>query len=181
MSRHFFWAVAVFFLWAASVSGSETWRGIVVADEHRCVPYDRNDYPYPPDLEPAITQAQGGWPGSPYTLQVFTDYTQSDIEHIVSLSEAHDSGMCAQPDDVKRAFARWIGNLTLADPITNRADKAGHDAGGWYPDCNTCWFAARVWQVRKAWSLTIDPVEARVLDGLLANCPSYEIRTDVCR
>ena len=32
---------------ASSAASAETWRGLTVAPEHRCAPYDRDDYPYP--------------------------------------------------------------------------------------------------------------------------------------
>ena len=45
----------------------ETWRGLVVAPEHRCAPYRRSDYPYPPSVEARIVAAQGGRVYGPYT------------------------------------------------------------------------------------------------------------------
>ena len=34
-------------LFAATMQDSDTWRGLAVAPEHRCAPYNRADYPYP--------------------------------------------------------------------------------------------------------------------------------------
>ena len=36
------------------------WRGITVAPEDRCSPYDPDDYRYSPSVEPKIVEAQGG-------------------------------------------------------------------------------------------------------------------------
>ena len=39
---------------------AETWRGLIVAPEHRCAPYDKKrDYPYPPSVERDIVRALG--------------------------------------------------------------------------------------------------------------------------
>ena len=48
----------------------------------------------------------------------------TDIEHIVARSEAHDSGLCAASAAVKAAFARDLLNLTLASPRLNRYSEA---------------------------------------------------------
>ena len=73
---------------------SPVWRGIAVAPEDRCSPYDPDDYPYSPSVEPRIVEAQGGIYG-PYTGTWFENIRETDIEHIVARSEAHDSGLCA--------------------------------------------------------------------------------------
>ncbi len=36
------------------------WRGITVAPEERCSPYDPDDYPYSPSVEPKIVEELGG-------------------------------------------------------------------------------------------------------------------------
>ena len=71
-----------------------TWRGIKVAPECRCSAYDRDDYSYSQGNEPVIARRLGGmW--SPYDGTEFESLRESDIEHIVATSEAHDSGLCA--------------------------------------------------------------------------------------
>ena len=69
------------------------WRGIIVASEYRCSPYDSDDYPYSPSVEPRIVEELGGVYG-PYTGTWFESIRETDIEHIVARSEAHDSGLC---------------------------------------------------------------------------------------
>ena len=43
----------------ALTSAAETYRGIDVAPEHRCAPYDRGDYRYSQSLEPRIVASIG--------------------------------------------------------------------------------------------------------------------------
>ena len=139
---------------AACGNPSEThWRGLVVAPEDRCSDYSAGHYTYPASIEADIVQALGGI-FSPYTGEWFDRTQQTDIEHIVARSEAHDSGMCAHPVAVRRLFASDLLNLTLADPTTNRREKRHYDAADWLPDVNQCWFAARVVEVRRKWALT---------------------------
>ena len=106
-----------------------------------------------------------------YTCETFGELTETDIEHIVARSEAHDSGLCSALPEHKREFARDIRNLTLSAPRLNRDVKGAKDAADWTPDENRCWFAWRVIDVRRAYSLTIDRREADALDAILATCP----------
>ena len=45
------------------------------------------------------------------------------IEHVVAVSEAHDSGLCAADAETRRRFAGDLDNLTLAVPHLNRYEK----------------------------------------------------------
>ena len=68
-----------------------SWRGLVVAPERRCTPYDADDYRYPQSVEDRIVDELGGVYG-PYTGRWFASKSDTDIEHMVARSEAHDSG-----------------------------------------------------------------------------------------
>ena len=59
----------------------------------------------------------------PYTGTCFSSTRQSDIEHIVATSEAHDSGLCARDRATRTRFAQDLRNLTLASPQVNRHQK----------------------------------------------------------
>ena len=51
-------------------AAAEEWRGLVVAPEERCAPYDASAYPYPPSVEPRIADSLGGV-YSPYGGEMF--------------------------------------------------------------------------------------------------------------
>ena len=157
----------------------ESWQGLVIAPEHRCSPYDVEDYPYPQAIEREIVQGLGKVYG-PYTGTCFASPRETDIEHIVARSEAHDSGLCAVGADIRARFARDLRNLTLAAPRLNRHRKRGKDAADWLPKRNRCWFAARVVEVRRAYGLTIDQREAAALERLLSSCASLAMEPLVC-
>ena len=149
----------------------ETWRGLVIADENRCTPYHRYEYPYKASLEFKIAENLGGY-YVPYTDRWFEGPGYTDIEHIVAISEAHDSGLCAADKETKRKFSNDLLNLTLAGATVNRVSKSDKDAAEWLPPKNTCWFAGRVVKVRKKYSLTVDKAEADALEGVLSKCES---------
>ena len=44
----------------ASTASTETYRGLTIAPEHRCTPYNPNDYPYPQSVEAQIVADFGG-------------------------------------------------------------------------------------------------------------------------
>ena len=158
--------------------GAETWGGLVIAPEHRCAPYDRDDYPYSQSVEAEIVAAMGGRIYGPYTGRYFLSTRRTDIEHIVAASEAHDSGLCAADRSVRSRFASDLLNLTLATPEVNRCSGAGkcaHDAADWLPAMNKCWFAARVIAVKFKYSLTVDRDEAIALQRVLSDCTSIDI------
>ena len=111
---------------------------------------------------------------SPYDGAEFDSLRESHIEHIVALREAHDSGRCAVSRVTRSHFASDLLNLTLATPEENR-EKSQHDAAGWVPDHNQCWFAAQVVAVRKKYGLTIDQREAEALDRLLTGCSEADM------
>ena len=119
------------------------------------------------------------WAGSngPYTGRWFASKSDTDIEHMVARSEAHDSGLCAADPATRRRFASDLLNLTLAGPRVNRYEKVDHDGAEWLPAQNRCWFAARVVGVRQRYGLTIDQREADALDHVLAGCGSTELIT----
>ena len=152
--------------------------GLAIAPEHRCAPYNRRDYPYHQAVEARIITAMGGRIYGPYTGRFFTSPRQTDIDHIVALSEAHDSGLCAANAVLKRRFAGDLLNLTLAAPEINRCGPSGkcaHDAGQWLPAMNRCWFAARIITVKRKYRLSVDPREAGTLTAILSACRTTEM------
>ena len=177
--RHVATPLLLVFFTGISVS-AETWRGIVVAPERRCSPYEADDYSYPQSLEARIVSGLGGKVYGPYTGRCFSSPQDTDIEHIVAQSEAHDSGLCAADAETRRRFARDPLNLTLANPRVNRYEKRGKDAAEWLPNVNECWFAAAIVEVRRKYGLTIDRRESGALERVLSACPSTEMVIGDC-
>ncbi|MDE0055132.1 MAG: hypothetical protein OXP28_07195 [Gammaproteobacteria bacterium] len=166
-------------LFCATMSAGETtWRGLVVAPENRCAPYDRDDYRYPQSVEDEIIAKLGDL-FSPYTCAQFGSSRETEIEHMIAVSQAHDSGLCMADRQTKRRFASDLRNLTLAAPAVNR-EKGARDAAEWLPETNRCWFAGRIVEVRRAYELTIDRREAAALESVLSNCSPADVGGAFC-
>ena len=155
---------------------AETWRGLRVCSERPRDGYDRDAFGtgysrLEDDIIAALppTMKANGQVYTPYSCIVF-DITPSgtaatDIEHIVALAEAHDSGM---DDDRRRDIASDLDNLTIADPTVNRSQKGARDAAEWMPTHHGAWFADRVIGVKLEYGLTVDPAERDALEALLS-------------
>ena len=74
---------------------------------------------------------------------MFHSLQETDIEHIVARSEAHDGGLCR------------------ADRETRR---------NWMPERNRCWFARQVVKVKRKYELTVDWREMQAPEGVLGGC-----------
>ena len=143
-----------------------------IAAENRCSPYDADDYSYPQSVEQQIVNRMGGRIYSPYTGAYFSSTGETDIEHIVARSEAHDSGLCAASITTRKAFARDLFNLTLASPSLNRHQKGAKDIAEWLPPMNVCWYVNQVVLVKRKYNLTMDSAEAERAQQILDGCPS---------
>ena len=170
---------AILFPWGAAAQAiGDNWRGLAVAPERRCTSYVRRDYPYAQSVEAGIVASMGERIYGPYTGRYFASTGQTDVEHIVAVSEAHDSGLCAAGPAIRRRFASDPLNLTLAAPAVNRCGPAGKcafDAAEWLPPMNRCWFAARVVAVKRKYGLTVDRREAAALERVLSACSSTDM------
>ena len=119
-----------------------------------------------------------GMDRTPYTCaEIGGNLRNTDVEHIVALAEAHDSGL---PAERMLAFSGDQLNLTVAMPRENRVVKSDKDAAGYLPPRNRCWFAGRVLDVKARWGLTVDAVEADALLAALDGCDARSLRRPSC-
>ena len=83
---------------AAGTHGAEsaqTWRGLAVAPSTAALRTSAATTPYPQSIETRIVTGMGGRVYGPYTGRHFASRRETDVEHMVATSEAHDSGLCA--------------------------------------------------------------------------------------
>ena len=161
-----------------------TWMGLRVCEEHaQRTGYRRDDYSRAyRGLEDEIIAGLPQVDGQVYTPYTCTLYdiqadgtAATDIEHIVALAEAHDSGIGAED---RQAIASDLLNLTIAVPYVNQSEKNDRDAGDWGPSENRGWFAARVVAVKQKYGLSVDPAERDALAQMLRNDAD---RTVICK
>ncbi|MCY4159297.1 MAG: DUF1524 domain-containing protein [Bacteroidetes bacterium] len=179
MSNILFFAIFLPISALAQQPLGNTFRGIQISPENRCSPYTSEDYPYSQSVEVEIIRQQSGI-FSPYDMRCFVSRFQTDIEHIVARSEAHDSGLCASTAAVRKQFSEDLLNLTLATPALNRRDKIAKDVSEWVPPYNVCWYAHTIVEVKRKYGLTVDREEAMTLSEILKNCPEIEIIRPQC-
>lgn len=138
--------------------GSPTWMDLSVCEERGREGYDRDAF------------------GSAYSSledEIRADGTAAtDIEHIIALAEAYDSGLA---ESQFRTFAGDIDNLTIAGPAVNRRQKSDRDPGEWSPPQNRGWFAARVVAVKRKYGLSVDAAERDALQAMLDSDPSRTV------
>lgn len=115
----------------------------------------------------------GLWLG-PFTGRLFTDPGDLDIDHLVPLKEAHQSGGHAWRRDVRRAYANDLANPGHLVAVHNGANrsKGARDPAEWLPP-NTAYHCAYVrgWiEVKRAWRLSMDAAEVAAIRTVLARC-----------
>ena len=160
------WATLLF---VPSAHAAEDWKGLPVAPESECSPYDERDYTYDRHRDLIRIWREVGAFFSPYDEMIYPP-TKVDIEHRVSRHQAHVSGMCADDKAHRRAFASDPDNQTIAERKLNRVAKGDKDAAGWLPAKNRCHFAISIVQTKCKWGLSVDEAERDALQSVLAKC-----------
>jgi hypothetical protein len=108
-----------------------------------------------------------------------TDPSSFDVDHVVPLAEAWDSGAASWATSRRELFAN---NLDLADHLaavsaSSNRSKGDRDPAEWLPTLTAdhCRYMT-AWVVIKAqWGLTIDPAENTAIANVLNGCPSLPV------
>jgi hypothetical protein len=116
---------------------------------------------------------EGDWFSS-YDGVTFTDPAELDIDHMVPLAEAWDSGASAWDVARRQGFANDLDHpqaLRAVSASSNRS-KSDLDPGQWKPTRDAAWCEyANDWvTVKKAWDLTADQNEVDDLRVMLRTC-----------
>ena len=102
-----------------------------------------------------------------------TEITQAskiDIDHMVPLKEAWESGAWSWNATQREAYANdlgYTGSLTAVSASSNRS-KSASDPAEWLPRYEQCRYAQEWIAVKFRWQLTIDRSEQQTLQKLLA-------------
>ena len=89
-------------------------------------------------------------------------------------------GCTDDPDDVKRAFARDLDNLTLAAPTLNRNEKSDKDPTDWIPENNRCWYVGKYVEIKRKYGLSMDQSEANAILEIYEDCASFDMVIPEC-
>ena len=100
----------------------------------------------------------GGEWHDPYTNEVYTDPRELEIDHRVSLREAHISGGFAWSKELRRAFTEDVDNLVPVARTVNR-EKGSRDPVDWLPPVNSCAYLQAWLATKEKWELNLDSAE----------------------
>jgi hypothetical protein len=186
---------------AAEVPLADAVAALPAAEESRDG-YDRDLFPHWSDgdrdgcstraevlLEEATTAPEvgercrisGGEWSSYYDGQVHTDARGLDIDHMVPLAEAWDSGASEWTTQRRRDYANDLGEPVALVAVTARENrqKADQDPATWLPSAaeTHCRYATEWTTVKVRWGLTADTAERDTLTRLAAACPDATVST----
>lgn len=93
------------------------------------------------------------------------------IDHLIPLSEAHDSGAADWTQQEREAFAQNTANLLAVDGPANN-DKSDKDAAEWLPenDAYQCQYIAGQIEIKAAHGLSVDQAEHDAMASVLEQC-----------
>lgn len=118
----------------------------------------------------AEKRANGTW----YSLWDGTTATSAsalEIDHVVALAEAWDSGASIWTPTQRDRFADWQVNLTAVGSSVNQS-KSDRDAAEWTPPraASKCAFAEITVTTKYRWTLSVDQAEKTALGSMLQGC-----------
>jgi len=121
---------------------------------------------------------KGRWV-SPYDGLLFETPKGIDIDHVVSLAEAWDSGAYTWNLTNRTAFANDITSpwsLVAVSAQSNRS-KSDADSANWQPSTKSgrCWLASATTITKWRWSLSVDQAELEKLREVLSSCPNLKV------
>ena len=130
--------------------------------------------------EVLTTERRADLPGlTPGWLSLYDGYTTDlasdlEVDHVVALAEAWQSGADTWTSERRRAFANDLDHpdALIAVSIASNQSKADRDAASWQPPnpAAACWWASAVIEIKLAWHLSVDRREATALAHLLQTC-----------
>ncbi|MGW3956233.1 HNH endonuclease family protein [Streptomyces sp. NPDC004752] len=121
----------------------------------------------------------GGTWYSPYDNQYIDNAKKLDVDHLVPLAEAWDSGASAWTAKQREEYANDLTDtraLIAVSAASNRS-KADKDPTGWLPPHipYRCEYLTNWITIKTRYTLSIDPTEHNTLTRELAPCPDKPI------
>ena len=119
------------------------------------------------------TPTAGEWL-SPYDHQTWTASSDVDIDHLVPLKEAWDSGARGWGERRRERYANDLGDPRTLVAVTDNVNqsKGDRDVAEWLPDQGVCAYVRWWTAVKLRWGLAVDPTERAALVELVGSCPN---------
>jgi hypothetical protein len=112
-----------------------------------------------------------------YDGAVTRDSTSFDVDHMVPLAEAWDSGARRWTADTRRRFANDLGDrrsLVAVSASSNRS-KSDQDPSEWLPRFRKCRYIRHWVAVKVRWRLKVNTAEKQALTTIASGCENVEI------
>ena len=110
---------------------------------------------------------------SVYDGKTVTSSAEIEIDHVVALAEAWDSGAWAWSSAKRRAYANDLSDPRTLRAVTSQSNqaKSAYDPAQWLPVAAArCQYAADWVSVKAKWSLSVDSSEKNALLKILSAC-----------
>jgi hypothetical protein len=123
-----------------------------------------------------IVKDTGKW-YSAYDAVTVTNFSALDVDHMVPLAEAWDSGANKWDAAKREQYANDMGDenaLIAVTAATNRS-KSDQDPAEWLPAKDVCTYVKNWVHVKLRWSLTVDEKELKAIKDVNAKCPKASI------
>jgi hypothetical protein len=112
-----------------------------------------------------------------YDGAVTRDSTAFDVDHLVALAEAWDSGAKRWTADTRRRFANDLGDgrsLVAVSASSNRS-KSDQDPAEWLPRYGKCRYLRHWVAVKIRWRLKVNATEKQALTAIASGCDNAEL------
>ncbi|MEU4640535.1 HNH endonuclease family protein [Micromonospora sp. NPDC023814] len=131
-----------------------------------------------PSISGTCTLSGGRW-YSYYDDAYWTLTSDLDIDHMVALAEAWDSGARNWTSSRRQAFANDLGDSRALVAVTDNVNQAkgDQDPATWMPPYPSarCRYINEWVAVKIRWRLTVDSAEKSALTDWANNCPNVTI------
>lgn len=118
-----------------------------------------------------------------YERRTFTDSSDLDIDHVVALAEAWDSGASRWNAGTRTRYANDLADartLVAVSASVNRS-KSDQDPAEWLPRYGRCTYVKHWVAVKIRWSLKVNTAEKRALSRVASNCANTVLRVGKAR
>jgi hypothetical protein len=125
----------------------------------------------------------GGRWFSYYDRVSWTNPSDIDIDHMVPLAEAWDSGARTWTTSVRQQFANDLGDSRTLVGVTDNVnqEKGDQDPREWMPTYDKCRYLREWVAVKHRWRLTADSAEKSALTSLASGCTNSTITVTLAR
>jgi hypothetical protein len=131
-----------------------------------------------PTVGSGCSLSGGRW-YSYYNNASYTLPSDLDIDHVVALAEAWDSGARTWTTTKRRSYANDLGDSRSLEAVKDSVNqsKSDQDPAEWMPTYSgaTCRYIQAWVAVKKRWALTVDSTEKSALTSYANGCSNVTI------